>query len=184
MSDQPSTQPSPYISPRASDQASDQALDARIVDLDLIAENLRTALLAQPGLLRLEPTVRSTIQRLKLASVAVVQQTFAKNLDDPSVSVTDGLTLTLAGTVVNAHIDIATDIAHPALALSEKLQELTADTIERSGLLVGTIDITILSIEGTPPPTPHQSADQRNPVGTARPAALHDDWQGSAGYGV
>ncbi|MHA7145575.1 hypothetical protein ACX80U_12750 [Arthrobacter sp. TmT3-37] len=134
-------------------------MDARVVDLDLVAENLRTMLLAEPGLLRLEPTVRSTLQRLKLASVAVVQQTFATSLDDPTVSVTDGLTLTLAGSVVNAHLDIATDLTHPALALSEKLQELTADTIERSGLLVGTINVTILSIEGTPrhPPSHQQS---------------------------
>ena len=133
---------------------SDQPLQARVVDLDLVAEQLRSALLTEPGLLRLEPTVRSTVQRLKLMSVAVFQQTFRSEGEEPSVSVTDGLTLSLAGNTVNAHLDIATDVAHPALALSKRLQSITAETIKRNGLTAGTIDVTILSIEGTPRPRP------------------------------
>ncbi|KNC18855.1 hypothetical protein AC792_09700 [Arthrobacter sp. RIT-PI-e] len=136
---------------------SDQPLRARVVDLDLVVEQLRAVLLAEPGLVRLEPTVRSTVQRLKLMSVAVFQQTFRPAGEDPTVSVTDGLTLSLTGTTVNVHIDIATDIAHPALVLSERLQAITAETIQRNGLTTGMIDVTILAIEGTPRSRPAET---------------------------
>lgn len=132
---------------------SDPSVDARVPDLDPVVEQLRSVLLAEPGLVRLEPTVRSTVQRLKLTPVALFQQTFGADGEEPVVSVTDGLTLSLTGSTVNVHIDIATDVDHPALTLSRKLQVLAATTLERHGLAVGTIDVTILSIEEAPRPT-------------------------------
>ena len=129
---------------------SDQPLEARIVDLHLVAETLRTTLQAQPGLLRLEPTVRSTLKRLKISSVNAIHPTFRPDSAEPNVGASDGLILSLTDGILNAHIDIATEIGHPALGLAEQLQAIAAETIQRSGLTVGKIDITILSIEGPP----------------------------------
>lgn len=131
---------------------SEQPLDARIVDLESISESLRTTLMTQTGLLRLEPTVRSTLKRLKISSVSALHQSLRPDSGAPSVVTSDGLVLSLADGVLNAQIDIATDIAYPALGLAERLQAVTADVIQRSGLTLGAINITILSIEGSPDP--------------------------------
>lgn len=133
---------------------SDQPIEARIVDLETVAETLRTTLMAQPGLLRLEPTVRSTLKRFKISSVNALHQTLRPESTEPDVSTSDGMILSLTDGVLNAHIDIAAEIGHSALGLAEQLQAITAETIQRSGLTVGKIDITILSIESPNNPTP------------------------------
>lgn len=133
---------------------SDQPIEARIVDLDTVAETLRTTLMAQPGLLRLEPTVRSTLKRLKISSVNALHQKLRPESTEPDVSTSDGMILSLTDGVLNAHIDIAAEIGHSALGLAEQLQAIAAETIQRSGLTVGKIDITILSIESLNNPTP------------------------------
>ncbi|MBG6218242.1 hypothetical protein IWX75_002723 [Arthrobacter sp. CAN_A6] len=129
---------------------SEKSTESRVVDLDLVADALRVALLAEPGLLRLEPTIRSTLTRLKVSSSKAFHQRLRPDSAEPTVSSSDGLILTLADGVLNLQIDIATDISHQALGLAEKLQAIAAETIQRSGLTVGRIDLTILSIEGAP----------------------------------
>lgn len=131
---------------------SEPPLESRIVDLTLVTETLRASLIAQPGLLRLEPTVRSALKRLKISSVNALHQTLRPESAGPDVATSDGLVLSLVDGVLNAQIDIATDIGYPALGLAERLQAVAAETIQRSGLTVGTIDVTILSIEGAPTP--------------------------------
>lgn len=146
---------------------SNQPLEPRIVDLDTIAEALKTALTAQPGLIRLEPTVRSVLKRIKLASVNAVHHNLRPDSPDPTASARDGLILSLTDGVLNVHIDIAADIVHPALNLAETLQHIAAETIQSSGLTVGRIDVTILSIEANPDestitPEPPRPAATRN----------------------
>lgn len=144
-------------------ETSDQPLktrivDGRLVDPDSVADTLRATLTAQPGLLRLEPTVRSALKRLKISSVNALHQTLRPNSVDPTVSSSDGLVLSLTDGVLNAHIDIATDIGHPALGLATTIQALAAEIVQRSGLTVGKIDVTILSIEGPPEGAPVERA--------------------------
>jgi hypothetical protein len=122
----------------------------RLVDLDLVADTLRTALLAEPGLLRLEPTIRSTLTRLKVSSSRAFQQRVRPDSGEPTTSSSDGLILTMTDGVLNVQIDITTDIEHQALTVAERIQATAAEIIQRSGLTVGTIDLTILAIEGTP----------------------------------
>ncbi|RJT74884.1 hypothetical protein D6T63_18370 [Arthrobacter cheniae] len=127
---------------------SEKPTETRVVDLDLIAGTLRAALLAEPGLLRLEPTIRSTLTRLKVSSSKAFHQRLRPANADPTVASSDGLILTLTDGVLNMQIDIATDISHQALNVAEKLQVVAAKVTEQSGLTIGKIDLTILSIEG------------------------------------
>lgn len=131
---------------------SDQPIEARVVDLEAMADMITESLRNQAGLVRLEPTVRSVIKRLKIASVNSIHQNLRSTSPDPTVATRDGLILSLTNGVVNLHIDIATDIGHPALGLAEELQAVAAETIQRGGLTVGHINVTILAIEGTPSP--------------------------------
>ncbi|MHA7156312.1 hypothetical protein [Arthrobacter sp. TMN-50] len=129
---------------------SDQTVNGRLVDLEVMADMLAHSLGNQPGLLRLEPTVRSVMKRLKIASVNTLHQTLRSSSPDPIVATRDGMVLSLTEGVVNLHIDIATEVSHPALSLARELQAIAAETIQRGGLTIGHINVTILAIEGAP----------------------------------
>ncbi|KNH23064.1 hypothetical protein ACU18_00405 [Arthrobacter sp. ZBG10] len=128
---------------------SDQPLDARVVNLDVLADALTAALLSQPGLLRLEPTVRSVMQKFKITSKVLRQDTEAAG-GQTSTATRDGLHITVDDGLVHVQADIATAIDHRALGLAEHAQEIIADTIRRNGLRVGGVDVTILAIEASP----------------------------------
>lgn len=127
---------------------SDQPLESRIVNLETIADLLTRELTGEPGLVRLEPTVRSVMKHLKIASLNTLHQTLQQASPDLTVATRDGLILSMSDGVLNVHIDIATDLGHPALGLAERLQAKAAETVRHGGLTVGHIDVTILAIEG------------------------------------
>ena len=129
---------------------SEQPFRARIVDIDSIADTLSTTLGRHPGVIRLEPTMRSVMTRWKVASVTRLPGNLRPDNPPPTVATRDGLVLSLSGNVLDLHIDLATNISKPALGLARETQEVAADVIRASGLAVGHIDITILAIEGTP----------------------------------
>lgn len=119
-------------------------LNARTVDLDVLADSLVRDLGHEPGLVRLEPTIRSVIKKFKIPSLLPAQQ---RPLQETGTTSRDGLVLTLVEGVVNVQADIATDVEHRALGIAESIQHRIADSIRRSGLTAGEIDITILAIE-------------------------------------
>lgn len=126
----------------------DQPLAVQVADLDALADSLTSELMEQPGLLRLEPTVKSMIRKFKLGVVAPTQPGSGSSVGEPSAVTRDGLVLSVADDRVYVSADIATDIDHRALGLAEQLQLLIAQRIRDSGLTPGEIDITILAIEG------------------------------------
>lgn len=132
---------------------SDEPAEATVVDLASVTRTLRTALLELPGILRLEPTVHSTLTRLRTSAVDSVQRRLKPTNDGPHHASSDGLVLSLADGLLAVQIDIATDIGHSALTLAERAQALAARTIERSGFTVGSVAVTILSIESGSAPT-------------------------------
>ncbi|MBE0009630.1 hypothetical protein DXT87_07475 [Arthrobacter sp. AET 35A] len=121
---------------------------AQVADLDALADSLTSELMEQPGLLRLEPTVKSMIRKFKVGLVAPTQSGSRAAASAPSTVTRDGLVLSVADDRVHVSADIATDVEHRALGLAEQLQALIAWRIQDSGLTPGEIDITILAIEG------------------------------------
>ncbi|MFB0834499.1 hypothetical protein ACX8Z9_06525 [Arthrobacter halodurans] len=129
---------------------SDRPFEADIVDLETVADMLATALAGEPGLRRLEPTVRSVLKRVKIASMNSLHETLRHSSADPAVATRDGLILSMADGALNVHIDIATDMGHPALGVAGRIQAAAAGTVQRAGFPVGRIDVTILAIEDAP----------------------------------
>ncbi|WP_394253230.1 hypothetical protein [Arthrobacter pityocampae] len=128
----------------------EQPLDARIVDLDSIADTLSTTLGSHPGVIRLEPTMRSAMTRWKVASVEHLHRNLRHGTPSPTVAIRDGLVLSFTDNVLTLDMDLATSISSPALGLARETQEVAAEVIRASGLSVGHINVTILAIEGAP----------------------------------
>ena len=131
---------------------SEQPFHARVVDLDSIADTLSTTLGSHPGVVRLEPTMRSVMTRWKVASVGQLHRALRPETLPPTVATRDGLVLSLTDGVLNLHIELTTNISKSALGLARETQEVAVEVIRASGLAVGHVDITILAIEGTPAP--------------------------------
>ncbi|WP_434993637.1 hypothetical protein [Arthrobacter sp. Ld5] len=130
----------------------EQPFDARIVDLDSIADTLSTALRSHPGVIRLEPTMRSAMTHWKIASGDRLHRNHHAGTPFPTVAVRDGLVLSLTDSVLTLHMDLATSISNAALVVARETQEVAAEVIRASGLAVGHIDVTILAVEGAPIP--------------------------------
>lgn len=127
---------------------SDHPINARPVNHETLADALSQALLDVPGVLRLEPTLKSTFLRLRNASTHSLHKV-TKTEDAGIAAARDGLHLTITGNEVNLIVELATDIAYSAVTTAEKAQQRATQTIEQAGLRARTIDIAILSIEGT-----------------------------------
>jgi hypothetical protein len=130
---------------------SEQPLQTQAADLDTLADALSTALTAHPGVVRLEPTLRSVINRWTPAAIDDLQKTL-RPAAQPSSVTRDGLILSLTDTGLNLQIDLATDIRQSALELARQAQALAARLIEATGLTIGYINVTILAIEETSRP--------------------------------
>lgn len=125
---------------------SERPIIARPVNHETLADALSQALLDVPGVLRLEPTLKSTLARLRNASTHSLHK--VTKTEEAATAARDGLHLTITGGVVNLIVELATDISHSAVTTAGKVQQRAAQTIEQAGLRAGTIDITILSVEG------------------------------------
>jgi hypothetical protein len=71
---------------------SDQSLRASAVDLEALADTLGEALAAHPGVVRLEPTVRSVIDRSTPSAIDQVHRSLRPAARPPTVA-RDGLVL-------------------------------------------------------------------------------------------
>lgn len=125
---------------------SEQPIDSRPVDNDALADMLSRALQDLPGVVRLEPTLKSTITRFRSASVQGLQKMLKAEAVTAGVG-RDGLHFRVTNGVVDLLVDVATDISHSAVSTAQAVQQCAAETINRAGLRPGIIDITILSIE-------------------------------------
>ncbi|WP_208739477.1 hypothetical protein [Arthrobacter agilis] len=130
---------------------SDQSLRASAVDLEALADTLSDALAAHPGVVRLEPTVRSVIDRWTPAAIDQMHRTLRPAARPPVVA-RDGLVLSMTDLVLTLQIDLATDIRRSALELAQEAQDLAGRLVQDAGLTIGSIDVTILAIEGARTP--------------------------------
>ncbi|WP_026549658.1 hypothetical protein [Arthrobacter sp. Br18] len=136
---------------------SDQPLEPRLIDLDAVADSLSESLLQLPGIVRLEPTVKSMMNRLRALSLNSLHRNTGAVRQEPRMAARDGLLLSASGEILNVQIDIATDVVHPAVEVAQIVQGRTTDIISKAGLQVGSINVTILAIEGSPSPASPRS---------------------------
>ncbi|RAX48072.1 hypothetical protein DQ353_16990 [Arthrobacter sp. AQ5-05] len=62
----------------------------------------------------------------------------------------DSVWAEINGGIAHVHLEIATDIAHRALAVSDAVRERVRQGICNTGVGAGSIDISILAIENQP----------------------------------
>ncbi len=122
---------------------SDHPLEARLISSHLIADLAARTALETPGVLRLEPTLKSLLNRLGTGTIKNLRRTDTRTTPARH----DGVFVTIHHGIADIQLDIATDIAFTALNVAQAVREQIARTISHTGLSPGRIDISILAIE-------------------------------------
>lgn len=126
----------------------EQPTTGRPVDHEILAEMLERSLSELPGVIRLEPTLKSTLMRMGSASRRSAQKWFSP--DGRTVSTgRDGIHLRIDDGVAHLMIELATDISYSSVETAKAVQQAAVETVERAGLRTGSVDVSILSIEGS-----------------------------------
>ncbi|WP_026536489.1 Asp23/Gls24 family envelope stress response protein [Arthrobacter sp. H14] len=127
----------------------EQPITGRAVDNETLAEMLERTISEIPGVIRLEPTLWSTLARVQAASRRGLQKWIRPGSDAASTG-RDGIHLQVADDGAQVTIELATDIAHSSVDTAKKVQQAATETIERAGLPTQRVDVVILSIESAP----------------------------------
>lgn len=127
---------------------SEQPMTGAPVDHEALAAMISRALEDLPGVVRLEPTLKSTLTRMRSMSIRGVQK-WTHSDTEPASTGRDGIYLTVAGSFAEVTVDLATDMSHSAVDTAKAAQHAAAEAIRKAGLHPGTIDVSILSIEST-----------------------------------
>lgn len=124
----------------------EDATAAAAVTSQTIASLAARAALETPGVLRLESTLNDVLSRLR--------PTAMEPTPDPANDLgscrRDSVWAKINGGIAHVHLEIATDIAHRALAVSDAVRERVHQGICNTGVEAGSIDISILAIESQP----------------------------------
>ncbi len=135
---------------------SDHPLEARLISHHLVADLAARTALDTPGVLRLEPTLKSLLTRLGTGTIQNLRRTDTRTTPARH----DGVFVTVHSGIADVQLQIATDIDFAALNVAQAVREQIALTISHTGLTPGRIDISVLAIEHPPtataahPPSP------------------------------
>lgn len=148
------TTPPSGASPQQPDERSDTAVvpatEATLLD------SLTAAVLATHGVLRLEPTLHSSLRRFMTATK---QQLPVPNRPSATVAGTGGIMVTHRTghpdlTETQVSVDIATSPLAPARQIARAVRRAIVDCLQLHGHQAALIHVNVLSIE--PNPTPNQ----------------------------
>ncbi|GAB3526735.1 hypothetical protein [Arthrobacter monumenti] len=126
---------------------SEQPTTGRPVDHETLAEMLERSLSEIPGVIRLEPTLKSTMTRMRSVSRRGMPK-WASAEGQTASTGRDGIHIRIDNRLTNLTIELATDISHSSVETAKAAQQVAVETIKRAGLLPGSVDVSILSIEG------------------------------------
>jgi hypothetical protein len=112
----------------------------------IIASLAARAALETPGVLRLESTLNDVLSRLHPAAMEPAPDP----TDESGGCRRDSAWAKINGGVAHVHLEIATDMARAALAVSDAVRERVRQGIWNTGVEAGSIDISILAIESRP----------------------------------
>ena len=126
------------------------AIDAALLD------SLAAAVLAIDGVLRLEPTLQSSLRRLMTATK---QRRPGPGRPSAKVAGSDKITVThrpgpTGRAETHVSVDIATSALAPARQIAHTVREAIVDCLQLNGHRAGVIRVNVLSIE----PAPTQSS--------------------------
>ncbi|MET4097699.1 hypothetical protein [Arthrobacter sp. UYCu712] len=125
---------------------SERPLEARLISSDLIADLAARTALDTPGVLRLEPTLKNLLTRLRKGTIQNLRRADTRTTPGRH----DGVFVTVHNGIADVQLDIATDIAFAALSVAQAVREQITRAISHTGLTPGRIDISVLAIEHPP----------------------------------
>jgi hypothetical protein len=136
------------------------AIDAALLD------SLAAAVLATHGVLRLEPSLQSSLRRFMTATK---QQLPIPNRPSASVAGSGGITVMHrtgpAGPVeTQVSVDIATSPTAPAREIARAVRRAIVDCVQLHGHQAGLIHVNVLSIEPSPAPTEQHVRPRTDPA--------------------
>lgn len=110
------------------------------VGMTALAELVARAIRTTPGVVRLEPTMKNSLNRLMAKGTAKVGRSGrAAGIDGIVLSVRDGLTA--------AAVDITTDTNHAAVDVADAVQRTVHELLSTHGQQPGPISVNVLSVE-------------------------------------
>ena len=149
--DMPTATPSPASPQHPDDRPAPTVIQAADATL---ADSLAAAVLATPGVLRLEPTLQDSLRRY---SAATTQPLPIPGGPSGNVAGSSAITIThrpgpthLAETQVS--VDIATSPAASTLQIARAVRQSILDCLQLNRHQPGAIHVNVLSIEPTPAP--------------------------------
>lgn len=114
-----------------------------VAELRAATDELRTALATTteevPGVVRLEPSLRNALRRLRGTTV------LATGLRVRSSA--DGIELHRREDTVDVHVDVVTDLSRPAALTAREVRRALAGVVGDRGLRPGSLTVAVLSIE-------------------------------------
>ena len=115
---------------------------------DAVASLATRIALETPGVLRLEPTLRGFLSRFghpapPRTGSGQPEQDHAPHVEGASATVRDG--------AAHIRLEVATDLARPALDVAEDLRRRIRESAVHAGVAPVTVDVAVLAIEAPPP---------------------------------
>lgn len=103
------------------------------------------AIIALPGVVRLEPTLSNALRRLHTATVAK-----AATGNETTYSAADGIRLTRRGDLIDIHVDITITTTPAANLTAETVRDTLRSAIVAYRLLPGEVTVTVLKLQPVP----------------------------------
>lgn len=107
---------------------------------DALRDDLAGTAQAVPGVVRLEPTLRNALRRLRVGSTVLLNGSGAR-------SAADGIELHRRGDVVDVRVEIVTDTTRSAAATARDVRRALVDVLARHDLRPGSVAVAVLSVE-------------------------------------
>lgn len=126
----------------------ERPLQGKLIGSSVIASVAARAARETPGILRLGPPLGQLLARVRSAA----RNTLRRVPDAGYRTGRDGVFAAVSGGCATVDVGVATDARFNALEVAADLQERIREALHRTGVSVGSVNVTILAIEEPPSP--------------------------------
>lgn len=114
---------------------------------DTLRQTAAEAVLAVPGVSKLEPTLRNALNRLHTTATRLTTNRTPTKTSGTTHIAAEGINITQQDTVIDIHVDIAVTPTQPAHLTAQHVQTALTQHITAHQLTPGTITVAVLTIE-------------------------------------
>lgn len=114
---------------------------------DALRQSAAEAVLAIPGVTKIEPTLRNALNRLHTTATRLTTDRFTTTAGGTTYTAAEGINITQRDSVIDIHVDIAVTPTRPANLTAHDVQHALTSHITAQQLTPGTITVAVLTIE-------------------------------------